>query len=81
MFFELCDLELAVYVSKPGARRSGKVKDVRELVTWLGQQFSGCMLAFVDQGKVVDILNLCVRHDVAVLALINFFSLPARGRR
>lgn len=50
--------------------------DVREVATWLGQQFSGGMLASVYECMAVDILNLCVRHYLAVLDVGTTFSLP-----
>lgn len=69
MLLELGDLELAVGINiSLELEDQGKVRNARELVAWLGQQFSSCRLAFVGRAGVVGILNLCVRHDVAVLA-------------
>jgi hypothetical protein len=50
--------------------------DVRKVAAWLGQQFSGRILASGYQWKVVYKLNLSIRHDVAVLDVDTTFLLP-----
>lgn len=39
----------------------------REVAAWLCQQFPRSMLVFVFEENLIHILDLCVRHDVAVL--------------
>ncbi len=56
--------------------RRPKVVNVREVAAWLCQQFPRDMLASVYKGNTLHILDLCVRHDVAVLGFDTTFPLP-----
>ena len=50
----------------------------REVAAWLCQQFSRGMLVFVFEENLIHILDLCVRHDVAVLTLAQPFCCLAK---
>jgi hypothetical protein len=67
MLFQLRDLEFAGRRLVLGSTRKGEVMDARKVAAWFGQQFSGGMLACVYKRNSMHVLNLCVRHDVAVL--------------
>jgi hypothetical protein len=56
------------------------VMDVRKVAAWLGQQFSGGILASEYQWKVVYKLDLSVRHDVAVLDVDTTFFAASRSQ-
>jgi hypothetical protein len=49
--------------------------DARKVAAWLGQQFSGRVLACVYERNSMHVLNLCVRHGVAVLDVGTTFLL------
>jgi hypothetical protein len=53
----------------------------REVAAWLCQQFSRGMLVFVFEGNLIHILDLCVRHDVAVLDVGITVLLPREACR
>ena len=53
----------------------------REVAAWLCQQFSGGKLVFVFEENLIHILDLCVRHDVAVLDVGTTVLLPREACR
>ena len=76
MLLELRDLELTVEWLALSSRTRAVFEDVRKVAAWLGQQFSGELLASEYQWKVRYKLDLSVRHDVAVLDVDTTFLLP-----
>lgn len=54
------------------------MRGIRKIAAWLCQQFSRCILASAEEGKSIHALNLCVRHDVAVLDVGTTFLAASR---
>jgi hypothetical protein len=78
MLLELRDLELAVEWLALSSRTRAVFEDIRKVAAWLGQQFSGGLLALEYQWKVRYKLDLSVRHDVAVLDVDTTFCCLAK---
>jgi hypothetical protein len=71
-----CAISNSLWVVSSELEDKGRGMHVRKVTAWLGQQFSGGVLASVHGGNGSSVLNFCVRHDVSVLDVGTTFLLP-----